>query len=239
MVTAITVPGRVGTPTLQLYTPDEMAVRWNAPDNNGAAINNYQIDFDTASNFSSPGSRWTDNGTDRGIRIPGLPIDRRYYFRVRAHNSKGWGPWSPSVAYLIPGTPEKTPKPTLTLRPPNEVFVDWDSPPDRGAAITEYEVQADTSSSFSDPTSSIVGSGTSKIWTTLNYGATLYFRVRAKNSQGWGAYSVTNSIVIVSGPRINVGGVWKNSIAYVNVGGVWKVAVPYVRVSGVWRVAGG
>lgn len=44
---------------------------------------------------------------------------------------------------------------------------------------------------------------------------------------------------IARGPRVNVGGTWKNSVAYVNVAGVWKVATPYVNVGGVWKVAGG
>ncbi len=36
-------------------------------------------------------------------------------------------------------------------------------------------------------------------------------------------------------PKINVGGVWKNGVAYVNVGGIWKPGLVYLNVGGVWK----
>lgn len=59
---------------------------------------------------------------------------------------------------------------------------------------------------------------------------------------GSATVSVSSGTVpsIPRGPKVNVGGTWKNSIAYVNDNGTWKVAIPYVRDnSGNWKVAGG
>ena len=233
------VPDRVRTPSVQFDAPNEIIVRWDNPDNNGSTINNYEIEFDNNWDFSSPGSRWTDSGASRAYRITNLPIDTAYRFRVRAHNGMGWGPWSDSILYRIPGVPNRPSPPTLVLRPPDDILVDWTAPDNGGATITDYQVQADNQSNFSSPATSTVATGTSKSWITSSFGQTLWFRIRAKNSQGWSDWSTSRSILIVSGPRINVGGVWRNSIAYVNVGGVWKIAVPYVNVGGVWKIAGG
>lgn len=233
-------PDKVAIPSTQFYAPDEVVVRWSRPDNNGSNIDNYEIEFDNNWDFSSPGSRWTDSGSTFAYRITNMPIDTAYRFRVRAHNGRGWGAWSDSTLFRIPGVPSRVGTPTLTLRPPNDILVDWVAPDDGGATITDYQVQADNNgSSFPSPTTSTVPTGTSKSWITSSYGQTLWFRVRAKNSQGWGDWSTARSIFVNSGPRVNVGGVWRNTVAYVNVGGVWKVAVPYVNVGGVWKIAGG
>jgi hypothetical protein len=169
-----------------------------------------------------------------------MVIDTKYWFRVRAHNSRGWGPWSAANSFTIPGVPGKVGTPTLTLRPPNDVLVDWVAPTTASnAPITGYQVQGDNDSDFSSASTVGVPSATSLSWITSLFGRFLYIRVRARNSQGWGPWSNANSILIVSGPRVNVGGVWRNTVAYVNVGGVWRVAVPYVNVGGVWKIAGG
>lgn len=36
--------------------------------------------------------------------------------------------------------------------------------------------------------------------------------------------------------KVNVGGVWKNGLAWVNVGGTWKKGLIYKNVSGTWKV---
>jgi len=233
------VPDRVGTPSLRFDAPQEVNVAWGAPNNNGASLDNFEIEVDNANTFASPSSRFTNSGSARSIAIGGLTIGTTRWFRVRAHNSRGWGPWSPIVSFKIPDVPAKVATPTLTLRPPDDILVDWTAPDDSGADINGYQVQADNNSDFSSPTTVGVASATSYSWITTSFGQTLWFRVRARNSQGWGPWSTARSILIVSGPRVNVGGVWRNTVAYVNVGGVWRVAVPYVNVGGVWKIAGG
>lgn len=234
------VPDRVGTPTRDFVAPNDMIIRWNDPANNGSTIDNYEIEFDNnGSDFPSPGSRWTDSGAARSYTIFNLVIDTKYWFRVRAHNARGWGPWSSATSYTIPNVPGRPGAPTLTLRPPDDILVDWTAPDNGGASINGYQIQADNSSSFPSPVTQSTVSATSFSWITSSFGQTLWFRVRARNSQGWGDWSTSRSILIVSGPRVNVAGVWRNTVAYVNVGGVWKVAVPYVNVGGVWKIAGG
>lgn len=233
-------PSRPDPPTVQFDAPRDMIVRWASTDNNGSTIDNWEIEFDNnGADYPSPGSRYTDSGASRSYRIQDMVIDTKYWFRVRAHNSRGWSPWSYSASYTIPGVPGRVGTPTLTLRPPDDILVDWVAPDNGGAAINGYQVQGDNNSDFSSPATVGVPSATSLSWITTSFGQIVYFRVRARNSQGWGDWSPPKSILIVSGPRVNVGGVWRNTVAYVNVGGVWRVAVPYVRVSGVWKIAGG
>jgi hypothetical protein len=43
---------------------------------------------------------------------------------------------------------------------------------------------------------------------------------------------------IPRGPRVNAGGTWRNTIAYVNAGGTWRIAIPYVNSGGNWRIGG-
>lgn len=51
----------------------------------------------------------------------------------------------------------------------------------------------------------------------------------------------SDSIVLTPlprGPKVRIGGAWKQSTAYVRVGGAWKQAVPYTRVGGGWKSPG-
>lgn len=56
-------------------------------------------------------------------------------------------------------------------------------------------------------------------------------------STGSGADSIVLT-PLPRGPKVRVGGAWKDSTAYVRVGGVWKEATPHVRIGGVWKSMG-
>lgn len=44
---------------------------------------------------------------------------------------------------------------------------------------------------------------------------------------------------IPRGPRVNVDGVWRNTVAYVHKGDGWQIAIPYVHNGSGWQIGGG
>ncbi len=64
-------------------------------------------------------SKWTlicDHIEDNNLKIESLTSSGRYKFRVRAHNSMGWGPWSfPSSWFRTDSTPPTAPGFSLYL----------------------------------------------------------------------------------------------------------------------------
>ena len=68
---------------------------WTAPDDNGAAITDYDVHYRTT------GGNWQDAshaGTSTTKRIGGLTADTAYEIRVRASNAEGAGEWSPAAS---------------------------------------------------------------------------------------------------------------------------------------------
>lgn len=222
--------------TRSFTAPRNIKLTWDAANNMGATITNYVVQYDDNSSFSSPTN--VSAGTDRTQTIT-VPSDgKTWWFRVYAVNSRGNGPPSSAVSYAVPDIPSAPGKPTLTYTPATTMKIAWSAPSNGGAAITGYIVQYDDNSSFTSP-KSVSTTATSITVTDITVGPTWYFRVIAKNSQGNSAASAVASMLIVCGPRVNVAGAYKNTVAYVNVGGVWKTAIPYVNVAGVWKIAGG
>ncbi|MGL5752164.1 MAG: hypothetical protein ACRCXT_16645 [Paraclostridium sp.] len=72
-------------------------------------------------------------------------------------------------------------------------------------------------------------------------GTTYYIHIQYRKDSSVSSFSdkvYIDSIqlpVLLSNYRVNVSGVWKDSVANVNVSGVWKNAIPYINVSGVWK----
>ena len=105
------VPGGGNTLAMRASAGDvsgELELSWLQPDNNGAAIQNYRVQWDTNSSFSSPDATTTTNRTHT---VTGLTDGTAYYARVRARNSAGNGAWSntDSAAPETPLDPSPTP----------------------------------------------------------------------------------------------------------------------------------
>lgn len=75
----------------------QVTISWQEPANNGSAIDRYQIDRSVGSGWSTLSS----SHTSRSYTDTGLTNGTSYTYRVRAHNSTGWGAWSSSLT-LIP-----------------------------------------------------------------------------------------------------------------------------------------
>ncbi len=232
-------PGKVTGLSRSFDAPTTVNLAWDQPSSNGATIVEYEVQADDNSSFSSPASRST---SARSYSFTGRTIDTIWWFRVRARNSEGWGPWSAAVTYAVPGVPSKIGSgPALTYTPPDTIGLLWGAPTDDGGAnLTGYEIQYWKENFYANAV--IVSNPVSNRKRTisgLEIGARWYFRVRAKNSQGVGPWSNISSYLVVCGPRVRKDGVYKNTVAYVKVNGVWSIAIPYVKISGAWTVAGG
>ncbi|MDR0956164.1 MAG: fibronectin type III domain-containing protein [Candidatus Nomurabacteria bacterium] len=121
----------------------------------------------------------------------GLSNGTTYYYCITASNTAGsasdYASAKPKASVVAPSAP------TLTAATPTSTSVDltWAAPSSTGgAALTGYEIDWSTSNSFSTYSSSTVGGSTlTYAPANLAAGQVYYFRVRAENSAGWGAYS--------------------------------------------------
>lgn len=212
MATPVSVPAKVSTPIVE-PGHTELVVTWTAPSDNGRAITSYDVEYCTGT-CASDSSDWTDAsdiGTDTRHEIRSLTNGTAYKVRVRAVNNLGDGPWSsirsatPKALPAAPGTPGLTPG-------DRQIAVSWSAPADNGAAITGYGVQfrACTATSDDDPpecerwagwrTRSHSGTGRTSEITSLSNGTEYEVRVRARNANGFGPWSIAGSTTPLGKP---------------------------------------
>ena len=181
-------PGRPAAPTVAVASRASLRVSWSAPSNGGTAI----VDYDVRHKRSSA-SAWTNHpftGTGTATTIAGLATDAAYDVQVRAVNAAGASPYSLSGAGTPTGRPGAPAAPTLTVASGRSLRVSWRPPARRGdSAVTDYDVRyrASGASSWSDHP--FTGTGTATTIAGLTAGTTYSVQVRARNSQGAGAYS--------------------------------------------------
>ena len=180
----VAVPATPVAPTL-IPGDGQIQVSWNAPDNNGAAINDYDVRYKQSSDTS-----WIDanyNGTGTSATITGLTNGTSYLVQVRAKNSVGSSDWSHSSSTTLT-TPAKPLHPILTSGD-EQLTVEWTEPAANGAEVSDYDVQysAGRSDGWTDHPHS--GAGRSSVITGLTNGKSYQVRVRARNSVGWSGWS--------------------------------------------------
>jgi hypothetical protein len=172
-----------------------VVLRWSA----GATATTYQVDLSLSSTFAqllSSDSTLVDTATTIG----GLDWNTPYYWRARAKNASGWGPFGPSRLFTTIAPPAAV-QPHL---PPNASTSNgvptafaWLS--NSGAA--RYELTISTSSDFA----SLVVDDSSRVDTTavvggLDWSATYFWRVRAGNMAGWGPFGPARSFTTLAPP---------------------------------------
>ncbi|MCY4030204.1 MAG: fibronectin type III domain-containing protein [Acidobacteria bacterium] len=131
-VLAASPPSAPAPPTV---TPGDrrLEVSWTAPSDNGAPIDDYDVQY------RSSGGGWmelSDDGANTNTRatIGGLTNGTQYEVQVRAQNSEGESPWSAGAMGTPIGAPSQPAAPTVTPGD-RRLEVSWTAPSDNGAPI--------------------------------------------------------------------------------------------------------
>jgi len=172
----------------------QIRLTWNKPVENGSAIESYTVEVAERSNgpWAAPTNPPPALGPDATSWVhAGLPDGTTRYYRIKATNAQGDGPWSNVVEAKtrladLPAPPENV---RAAADGGNAIDVSWDEPklPDdhEGWNITRYEVERSA-----DGVSGWRGAGSVDGETltfkdgSLRPGDTRHYRVAARNSRG-------------------------------------------------------
>ena len=172
--------GNMGAVTVTLGASGEIILTWTEV----AGANEYDV-FQSTTNTMPTSSAQTV--TTNTVTRSGLTNGTTYYFWVRAKNTSG-----NHTSAFASGTPMATPDAPTLIVGLKQLHVTWASVP----GASEYEVYYGTTSTPTTLAGTITE--TSTIITELNIGTTYYVRIRAKNSNGFSAYSNTVNEILGS-----------------------------------------
>ena len=181
--------------------PSAIELDWDAPfSTGGSAITGYRIEW------SRTGSTWSELVATTSLtrfRDTGLAAGVTYYYRVRARNAIGLGPWTSVVNATTEDTATPGPPRALTATAfgSSAIDLDWDAPVDAGSAtVTSYRIEwsANGVSSWDDLERNY--RDTDYRDTGLDPGTTRYYRVAAVNQYGHGDWSNEDSATTSSLP---------------------------------------
>jgi len=153
----------------------------------------YWFEIATDSLFSS--SNVDSSITDTSHTVSSLTVGARYWWKVRAYNAAGWGPFSEARTF----TALQMPGQVVLLSPPNDTVVQEDnvqamwhqSAPD--VNVYWCEIATDSLFAFRVADSSVTDTAyTFSGLTNKSY----WWRVKAKNALGWGSFSEAWKIVV-------------------------------------------
>lgn len=162
---------------------------WSA--STGAAT--YRVQVSTSQTFAN--TVFDDSTvTAATVIIGSLGNNTTYYWRVNAKNAGGTSPFSTAFSFSTivapPATPTLAAPADSTINLPLNTTVSWIAV----TGATAYHLQVSTSSSF---TGNVVDDTTitslTKAIGPLSLASTYYWRVRAKNAGGFGAFSLVRS----------------------------------------------
>ena len=219
--TAGTPLGKPAKPATPRLTAGDgvLVMTWTAPADNGSAITEYKVERCESTADCTKDANWVE---DTSLTLPtpdpvteilehtigGLTNGTTYRVRLLATNSQGDGPWSSTVS----GTPSVRPDAPSSLtmtEADRQVALVWPQANAKGVALTGYDIEYraceatasdDTNLSCdSDPTwgdwktHRHTGVGISTTITRLTNGTRYQARVRARNANGPGPWSVVAS----------------------------------------------
>jgi hypothetical protein len=157
----------------------------------------YRIQVDDALNFGSPVIDITtsnSNFTPSSALAPGI-----YYWRVRAGNGCGDGPWSDARSFTILASPS-----TPDLISPSDGSSTCDATPtfdwSTVDGATSYQIQVDDGVGFSSPVIDATTLSSNFTPPSALAPGTYHWRVRAANGCGDGSWSVVWSVIVAESP---------------------------------------
>jgi hypothetical protein len=209
----------------------------NATGNGGALVD---IQMQYSANAASEAGPVLQAGGWADITASGLRRATPYYFRVRvANNTYGWGPWGGwnGPVYTLSTTPS-APAASWgvgSIEQTTAVLLGLSLTDDGGSACTGWGAEFNTSATSTGARTSESNSATvAPLLENLLPGTVYHIRVRAKNANGWGAYSDWKTFTTLPGVFVKVNDAWKTAIPFVNVQGTWKQAIRFVKANGNW-----
>lgn len=217
----ITDLSATSSPVTSNGTADRISLSWSQPYSpNNASIGNYQLQYSTDNANWSSMDATEQTSTTWASGTPG----QTYYFRVQAGNGSGYGAWSASSSAVFPkpgcvnNTSASNYDATATyddgscLYVPNQItdlsaapsnqpdngssdriVLTWTTPYNNGSSITSMSAEYSTDNITWGLVSAAAESGLT--WASGEAGTTYYFRVRASNLNGDGAWSTAASAV--------------------------------------------
>ena len=120
--------------------PGGINLTWVVPaDTGGSNITGYDVQI-----WDGANQRWVDEATttSRSYNDRGLARGATYYYRVRAKNSLGDGPWTPYKEEMTPNAVPSAPVLTATaIGTTDSIRLTWTVPAANGQAITNYVLE--------------------------------------------------------------------------------------------------
>lgn len=180
-----TVPNAPTPVTYSNVTHNSMRLAWTLAGDGGAAIDQILLRRSLTSSFAS----YVDiplAANALSYTATGLDTDTLYYWRVFAHNSRGFSPNSGTTSQRTAGRPAVPATPTVTNITLNGVTIAWKIPANGGMPITAMVLQRSTKADFSEDlvTNTVSAAATAMNVTGLIPGTTYYWRVIARNAAG-------------------------------------------------------
>ena len=224
VASAVAKIGSPDAPELEAEAVDGESIKltWTAPEANGSTIVAYELQRWGGSTWPNTDlldgtipllTEFTDDGDN------GLDSKTEYFYRIRAMTSAGdGGEWSATEANSTEGAAKATTLgdvpdqvgtvtvAALTSDDAGTITVSWTqlvAPATGGSAITGYDVQIWDSASQQWVDEASVGDVSSYSDTGLAGGATYYYIVRARNSEGpgpWSDYASNPTVVPARAP---------------------------------------
>ena len=208
--------GLPGPPSSVYTSPRENAVTlwWAVPEQDGGSpVTRYEAQW---SADGSATGRWSSVGSSEHpvLDHTGAGVGVTRYYRVRARNAQGWGPWSlpPHASATTPGGEPLEDYPSLYAEPSgqNAIVIAWSPPIDRdGRAITRYELQwfeeqgidcyAESSAARYSTLRRPSASERSFTHTGLKPSLTYCYRLRAGTTAVWSEWTISEAITEQAG----------------------------------------
>jgi len=178
-------------PNNALNQPTSLTLQWNAV----AGASTYWLQLGTDSTFVSGLVKNDTTLTGTSHVASGLVITTKYFWRMSAKNSGGWGPfsevWNFTTAIPVPEQVVLVSPANLTgIVPADSMKFVWRSS-QPGVIRYWFEISLDSSFILHSVDSTLTD--TTKVVRQLMSNQKYWWRVRAANASGWGPFSETRT----------------------------------------------
>lgn len=233
-ISSLGAPVLVSPPDNATSIPVSTTLRWSAV--SGATV--YRLQVSTDSTFA--GGFVVNDSTivDTSRAVSGLASSTRYFWRVNAKNASGNGGFSPVWRFT---TMPPLPAAVQLVSPIHDALIRSDSAllVWRAAtpAVVAYWLEWSADSMFSSSSIDSTITDTTAVLYALNDGSSYWWRVRAKNILGWGAFSAARKFrtlfdVTVCFPVVQGWNMFSSPVVLESDSIQWPIQCPFRYVPG-------